>query len=376
MGPSLRRLAVIGTAGIGLAVTAVGLTRTSASAAAAPSRQDRAFLVAAHQSNLTEIAAGSAAQRRATTEVVRHHGAIFARDHTRLDASLRQVARRLAVPLPDAPNAEQQATLDSVSANPGPAFDRAWLASQLAGHREAKANGQKELAQGSDATVKQLARTAAPVVQMHLSMLEQAAGAVPSGVDAGDGGQAAVSPEGMRLGRVLVGLALVATAGMFAALRPRRRSGIGQEPGRPRRRPVARADGGYDERCGAAPEGTGPGEARSRGHARRAGGRQPRGGRPPAPAGAGGAGPRHRWPAHPIRVGPGGSTGHAARVHAGAAPPPASAQPDPHPTAAGAAAGPRHSGRRRHRAGRGHGRAPGRRAAGAGVSTSGGLVDR
>jgi putative membrane protein len=370
---------VIGTAGIGLAVTAGGLTGTSASAAAAPSAQDRAFLVSAHQSNLTEIAAGQAAQRKATTEVVRHHGAIFTRDHTRLDASLRQVARRLTVPLPDSPSAEQQAILDSVSANADPAFDRAWLASQLAGHREAKANGQKELAQGSDATVKQLARAAAPVVQMHLSMLEQVAGTVPSGVDAGDGGQAAVPPGGMRLGRVLVGLALVAMAGMFAALRPRRRRpGTGREVGRARRRPIAGAAEGYDKGRGAAPEGTGPGEARHRGHARHAGGRQPRGGRPAAPAGAGGAGPRHRRPAHRVRVGPGvdGSTAYPARVRAGAAPPPARAQPGPHPTAAGATAGPRHSGGRRHRAGRGHGRPPGRRAAGAGVTTSGGLVDR
>lgn len=221
MSTALRRLAVIVTAGIGLAVTAVGVAGASASAVA-PNAQDQAFLVAAHQSNLTEIAAGKAAQQKATTEVVRDHGAIFIRDHTRLDTSVRQVAQQLGVSLPDAPSAKQQATLASVSARSGAAFDRAWLTSQLAGHREAKANGQKELAQGSDATVKQLAQTAAPVVQMHLSMLEQATGTAPSSVDAGNGGQAAALPGGMRLGWVFVGLGLVAMAGVLAVLRPRR----------------------------------------------------------------------------------------------------------------------------------------------------------
>jgi putative membrane protein len=220
MRTSLRRLAVIATAGVGLAVTAVGAAGASTSTAA-PNAQDRAFLVAAHQSNLTEIAAGRAAQQKATTDVVRQHGQIFIRDHTRLDASLRQVAQQLNVDLPDQPNAQQRATLASVSAKSGAAFDQAWLASQVASHRASKALGQRELANGSDAAVLNLARTAAPVIQMHLSMLEEATG-TPSGADAGTGGQAATAPGGMQTGWVLVGIGLLAMAGMFAVLRPRR----------------------------------------------------------------------------------------------------------------------------------------------------------
>jgi putative membrane protein len=221
MRTSFRRLAVIATAGVGLAVTAVGAAG-AATGTAAPNAQDRAFLVAAHQSNLTEIAAGRAAQQKATTDVVRQHGQIFIRDHTRLDASLRQVAQQLNVDLPGEPNAQQRATLASVSAKSGAAFDQAWLASQLAGHRAAKALGQKELASGSDNAVQGLARTAAPVVQMHLSMLEEATGTAPSGADAGTGGQAATEPGGMRIGWVLIGIGILAAAGMLTVVRPRR----------------------------------------------------------------------------------------------------------------------------------------------------------
>jgi len=204
-----RRLSLLAGAAT-LACATVGLF--SGIAAAAPSGQDRTFLVAAHQSNLTEIAAGKAALQKSSNGVVRRHGQLFIRDHTRLDADLRKVADDLDVDLPSQPSAAQRATLASVSAKSGSAFDAAWLSSQLAGHRQAKAAGQRELAQGSDARVKQLATAAAPVIQMHLDMLEQATGSV-GGVAAGSGGQAATRPAA----RTALGTTLLALGGLLAA---------------------------------------------------------------------------------------------------------------------------------------------------------------
>ena len=204
-----RRLAMLAGAAA-LACAYLGLT--AGIAAAAPSAQDKAFLVAAHQSNLTEIQAGKAALQKSGNDVVRRHGQLFIRDHTRLDADLRKVAGALNVDLPSQPSAAQRATLASVSAKSGSAFDAAWLASQLTGHRQAKADGQRELSQGSDAQVKKLARTAAPVIQMHLDMLEEATGSV-SGVAAGTGGQAATRPAA----RTALGATLLALGGLLAA---------------------------------------------------------------------------------------------------------------------------------------------------------------
>jgi putative membrane protein len=220
MRTSLRRLALIGVAGAGLALTAAGVA--GASSTAAPNAQDRAFLVTAHQSNLAEIAAGQAAQQKATTQVVREHGQLFIRDHTRLDANLRQVAQQLGVELPNAPSEVQRASLANVVAKSGAAFDAAWLQQQLASHRASLTGGNKELADGQDATVKGLATASAPVVKMHLAMLEQATGTAPSGVDAGTGGQAADGSGGINTGWVLLGLGLVAAAGSLSLIRPRR----------------------------------------------------------------------------------------------------------------------------------------------------------
>jgi putative membrane protein len=204
-----RRLAMLAGAAA-LACAYLGLS--AGIAAAAPSAQDKAFLVAAHQSNLTEIQAGKAALDKSGNGVVRRHGQLFIRDHTRLDADLRKVADALNVDLPSQPSAAQRATLASVSAKSGAAFDAAWLSSQLAGHRQARADGQRELAQGSDAQVKKLAQAAAPVIQMHLDMLEEATGSV-SGVAAGTGGQAATRPAA----RTALGGTLLALGGLFVA---------------------------------------------------------------------------------------------------------------------------------------------------------------
>lgn len=61
-------------------------------AAAAPSEQDEAWMVSAHQSNLAEIAAGTAAQEHATTEAVQDMGARLIEDHQALDADLTAAA--------------------------------------------------------------------------------------------------------------------------------------------------------------------------------------------------------------------------------------------------------------------------------------------
>jgi len=88
-----------------------------------------------------------------------------------------------------------------------------WIASQIASHRATLALGQRELANGQEATVKALATASAPVVQRHLDMALAAAQkyGVPTSVPAGSGGQAATSPRLLGLGVAVGGLVLLAT---------------------------------------------------------------------------------------------------------------------------------------------------------------------
>ncbi|MGY1813962.1 DUF4142 domain-containing protein [Blastococcus sp. SYSU D00820] len=177
-----------------LPAAVLGAVVLSASPAlAAPSEQDVSWMQAAHQSNLAEIAAGQAAQQSATDDRVRQLGQMFIQMHTQLDQQLTQAAQQLGVQLPAEPSAEQQQQLAAVQQNTGQAFDSAWISQQLASHTTTLAAGQRELENGSDPTVLELARASAPVVEQHLVELRNLAAAygLPTTVDAGSGGQAA-----------------------------------------------------------------------------------------------------------------------------------------------------------------------------------------
>jgi putative membrane protein len=196
---------------------------TASPALAAPSDQDVTWMQAAHQSNLSEIAAGNAAQQQATTPEVKELGAMFVQHHTELDTALTQAAQQLGVQLPGEPSPEQQQQLAAVQSQQGMAFDTAWIAQQIGGHVTAKAATQTELQSGSDPAVLKLARTTAPVVERHLAELRTAAAkyGVPTSVNGGTGGQAADDGRSA-LGWGIAGIGALAVVAGAAGLVRRR----------------------------------------------------------------------------------------------------------------------------------------------------------
>lgn len=140
---------------------------------ASPSVQDVAFLRAAHQDNLAEIAAGTAAEHRGSSARARSLGTQMVRDHTRLDADLQRIATRLSLDMPTVPTAIRQHQLDQISAHIGKAFDRAWVAAVTAWNTDALADDQGESRSGTLNDVKALARDAIDLARNHLSKLGQ-----------------------------------------------------------------------------------------------------------------------------------------------------------------------------------------------------------
>lgn len=210
----VRRRAVTG-AGVLLAAAVLAVSP----AAAQPSEQDEGWMVAAHQSNLAEIAAGMAAEEQATTAEVRDMGATLIADHEALDADLVALAEELGVDLPDQPSPEQEAALTEVREQQGEAFDTAWIASQVEGHRTSLAAGQEEIADGSDEEVIALAEAAAPVIQRHLDHLLTMSGDAPGAVPAG------IAPDGSAadtLGVAAIALGAVVLVGSAAVVVRRR----------------------------------------------------------------------------------------------------------------------------------------------------------
>ena len=215
-------LTVLAATAVAVASLLVGTV--PASAQDSVSAQDRSFLAGAHQSNLTEIAAGRLAQRNGETGVVRSIGALLVTDHQNLDTALKATAVKLAVALPSQPAPHQRAQSDRLAALSGPAFDRAWVNAMIQGHRAALAAGEEELRSGTAPAAKQVARSSAPVIQRHLDELLRAQPTVgaPRGVPAGSGGEAAPSPAGrhakdLQYGLLAAGLALTSAGALMWA---------------------------------------------------------------------------------------------------------------------------------------------------------------
>ncbi|WP_170216012.1 DUF4142 domain-containing protein [Asanoa ferruginea] len=144
----------------------------ASSPTAAPSAQDVAYLQAAHQFNLLEIATGQQAQQKGQSQQVKDLGGRLVTDNTRLDQSLQKTASSVGVALGPADAARQATTrLDKV---PDSQYDRVWIPVQQAANTAATANCQRETTKGSDAAVKQDAAAAAPVIEEHQSLLNQA----------------------------------------------------------------------------------------------------------------------------------------------------------------------------------------------------------
>ena len=161
---------------IATALGLTGLMLTPAPAAhAAPSKQDVAYLQAAHQSNLAEIKGGRIAWQKTSDPKIKDLAATFMRDHIHLDAALSDTARQLRVTLPVEPNPHQQALAARYEAAPAETFDRLYISTQMSQHRKALRLTRKELAAGAEAAVKDLAGKAEPVIAGHHTKLRAAA---------------------------------------------------------------------------------------------------------------------------------------------------------------------------------------------------------
>ncbi|MFF4532303.1 DUF4142 domain-containing protein [Streptomyces sp. NPDC001407] len=157
----------------GTAVVALALAAASAGTALATEcEHDDAFLTAAHQGNMAEIAAGKDAGRHALMRCAKETGKVLVSDHTRMDESLRALAKRLKVTLPkDVTAAQQQEMADLAKRAGSRDYDKMWLKAQETGHVAVLKLIDGEVKSGKDDEVRDAARAARPFVAHHLDLV-------------------------------------------------------------------------------------------------------------------------------------------------------------------------------------------------------------
>jgi putative membrane protein len=144
--------------------------------------------------DLFEIDAGKIAQQKAQNADVKQFAQEMIADHTLSQTNMQKALKdgKVSTPVPKNLDVRHNQALNELNNTPPGQFDQQYLQSQVTAHREVLALNQTYSQSGGNAALKQYAQETIPVVQNHLSELEQMAQAgKPAGagtVSSGSGG--------------------------------------------------------------------------------------------------------------------------------------------------------------------------------------------
>ena len=157
-----------------MTLLAVGFFLAMPCAQAAPTvvTADQNFILAAAQGGMTEVKLGDLAAQNGTRADVKEFGQMMVKDHSAINADLKALAAQKGVPLPDSLDAKHQGMVDKMAALSGSAFDEAYIATMVKGHKMDAKEFKAESAATTDADIKSFVEKSLPVVQMHLEHIQ------------------------------------------------------------------------------------------------------------------------------------------------------------------------------------------------------------
>lgn len=139
-------------------------------------QQDKDFAKLAAQANRGEIEIGTLAQQKASNDAVKEFGKRMVEDHTNAGHELRNWSAQTNFMLPTGITADDSSTKSSLSSESGTQFDQKYMQSQLKDHKQVIAAFEKEIQDGQDPQLKQIAAKILPVLQDHVRLAEDVAG--------------------------------------------------------------------------------------------------------------------------------------------------------------------------------------------------------
>jgi putative membrane protein len=154
-----------------LALVAVGLWATCARAETLVATGDRGFIQAASQGGMTEVKLGELAAQKGARDDVKAFGQLMVKDHTAINTDLKALAAQKGVALPDSLDAKHQGMVDRMTALAGPAFDDAYIADMIKGHKKDAKAFKTESAATTDADIKGFVDKSLPIVEEHLKRI-------------------------------------------------------------------------------------------------------------------------------------------------------------------------------------------------------------
>lgn len=144
------------------------LNLSTARAADSFSEADKAFVGKVSQGGMYEVALGTLAETKATTQDVRDQANTEVHDHKLVGAKLKSIMERNGIKFPKSLNQEFQARLAKMQATPAARFDAAYLADMKKIHDADGAAFAQEAKAGSNPDLRAFAAETYRIVQRHL----------------------------------------------------------------------------------------------------------------------------------------------------------------------------------------------------------------
>lgn len=141
---------------------------------------DQSFATQMAQSGFAEVEMGRLAESKSTSENVRAFAREMVEGHTKNNQQLQSVVTANGMSVPSSLNEADSAIVVRLQALSGPAFDEAYVESQVTAHQKAQALLQQELSGGKNAQLKAYAQATLPFINHHLHMAEALSGSSSS----------------------------------------------------------------------------------------------------------------------------------------------------------------------------------------------------
>jgi putative membrane protein len=133
---------------------------------------DADFFKHAAEAGIAEVEAGKLAQDKGNSPSVKDFGAMMVQDHTAANDKLKSLALSENVELPGNSGVKNMAAKAKLEVLTGDSFDKSYIKSQVAAHRQAVALFRKEAASGQDAQAKAFAAATLPTLKSHLQKID------------------------------------------------------------------------------------------------------------------------------------------------------------------------------------------------------------
>lgn len=161
------------TSGSPAATTDMARVAAAGTARPAMAMTDADFAHEAAMGGMAEVALGKMATERGSDPQVKDFGKMMVADHSKANEELKGIARSKKITLPTEMDADHQALSDKLGKLSGKEFDAAYVKAMVEDHKKDLGLMQSEAAHGKDAELKAFAAKTAPVIQKHLTRIEQ-----------------------------------------------------------------------------------------------------------------------------------------------------------------------------------------------------------